>query len=158
GQAVPASADPLRLLRNRRRRPTETPTPEPVEVRAATGPEALWSRARARRSPAWVVASAALVLGLVTAFWQALGADVPAVASRWSAALLQHLSAHAGAAWQAMTLLHREAGPEPGAPPAAPRADAHLRRDTYESVPGGIVFFPHTFASADGGYDLYIHF
>ncbi len=49
----------------------------------------------------------------------------------------------------------RRGGP---AAPAGPRADAHVNRDGYGHIPGGVVFVPSTFSSADGSYDLYLHF
>jgi hypothetical protein len=54
--------------------------------------------------------------------------------------------------------------PAPAAPPradplpAAPRADALVQRTGHASIPGGVLFMPETFASADGAYDLYLHF
>jgi hypothetical protein len=48
--------------------------------------------------------------------------------------------------------------PAPPAAPPAPRADARINRDYYGHVPGGVVFVPTTFSSADGAYDLYLHF
>jgi hypothetical protein len=51
--------------------------------------------------------------------------------------------------------------PAPALPPAAPlapRADAHVHRDGYGHIPGGVVLVPSTFSSADGAYDLYLHF
>lgn len=53
--------------------------------------------------------------------------------------------------------------PEPPAPapppaPLPPRADAHIARTGHGWFPGGVVFMPTTFASADGAYDLYLHF
>ncbi len=51
------------------------------------------------------------------------------------------------------------AAPPPAAPPpVTPRADAHLKRDGHGSIPGGVLFVPETFSSADGAYDLYLHF
>jgi hypothetical protein len=55
----------------------------------------------------------------------------------------------------------REAAPATVASPAAPepeRADAHLDREGYGHIPGGVVFIPSTFSSRDGAYDLYLHF
>jgi hypothetical protein len=46
----------------------------------------------------------------------------------------------------------------PPAPPSGPRADAHVVHTGHASIPGGILFMPQTFASADGAYDLYLHF
>ena len=54
------------------------------------------------------------------------------------------------------------AAPAPPPPPAAPaapaRADARFRRAGYDTVRGGVVYFPETFSSADGAYDVLIHF
>lgn len=38
------------------------------------------------------------------------------------------------------------------------RADAHVQREGYAHIPGGVLYVPDTFASADGTYDLYLHF
>ncbi len=48
--------------------------------------------------------------------------------------------------------------PPAPAPPAGPRADAAVNREGYAHIPGGVVFVPRTFSSADGAYDLYLHF
>jgi hypothetical protein len=42
--------------------------------------------------------------------------------------------------------------------PSRPRADAHLNREGYGHIRGGVVFLPATFSSEDGAYDLYLHF
>jgi hypothetical protein len=42
--------------------------------------------------------------------------------------------------------------------PPRPRADAKINREGYGHIPGGVVFVPSTFHSADGAYDLYLHF
>jgi hypothetical protein len=39
-----------------------------------------------------------------------------------------------------------------------PRADAHVQREGYAHIPGGVLYVPDTFASSDGTYDLYVHF
>jgi hypothetical protein len=42
--------------------------------------------------------------------------------------------------------------------PDGPRADAHLDRSRHSPIMGGgVLFAPTTFSSADGTYDLYIH-
>jgi hypothetical protein len=41
---------------------------------------------------------------------------------------------------------------------ATARADAHVQREGYAHIPGGVLYVPDTFASADGAYDLYLHF
>src|SRR5262249_22828939 len=41
---------------------------------------------------------------------------------------------------------------------APPRADAGLRRIGPTALPSGVLFVPKTFSSAEGAYDLYIHF
>jgi hypothetical protein len=49
----------------------------------------------------------------------------------------------------------------PAAPPSLPvvaRADAHVEHKGYAPLPGGVLFVPDSFSSADGGYDLYLHF
>ena len=47
--------------------------------------------------------------------------------------------------------------PDPVAPARA-RADVRVQRDGYAHIPGGVLYVPETFASADGAYDLYLHF
>jgi len=44
------------------------------------------------------------------------------------------------------------------ASPSPARADAHVNREGYGHVTGGVLFVPSTFRSADGAYDLYLHF
>lgn len=39
-----------------------------------------------------------------------------------------------------------------------PRADARVQREGYAHIPGGVLYVTDTFASADGTYDLYLHF
>jgi hypothetical protein len=41
---------------------------------------------------------------------------------------------------------------------ARARADARLRRAGHGNVPGGVVIVPSSFSSADGSYDLLVHF
>jgi hypothetical protein len=48
--------------------------------------------------------------------------------------------------------------PAEEAPPAQARADVHVQRDGYAHIPGGVLYVPDTFSSADGAYDLYLHF
>ena len=48
--------------------------------------------------------------------------------------------------------------PEPSVDPRLPRADARVQREGYAHIPGGVLYVPDTFASADGTYDLYLHF
>ncbi|MEP7123900.1 MAG: hypothetical protein ABJE95_23430 [Byssovorax sp.] len=48
--------------------------------------------------------------------------------------------------------------PENVAISPASRADAHVTREGYAHIPGGVLYLPDTFASADGTYDLYLHF
>jgi hypothetical protein len=48
--------------------------------------------------------------------------------------------------------------PEPSVDPRLPRADAHVQREGYAHIPGGVLYVPDTFASTDGTYDLYLHF
>ncbi len=48
--------------------------------------------------------------------------------------------------------------PVPALARARPRADAHVSREGYGHIPGGVVFVPSTFSSEDGLYDLYLHF
>ena len=48
--------------------------------------------------------------------------------------------------------------PENTVDSSLPRADAHVQREGYAHIPGGVLYLPDTFASADGTYDLYLHF
>jgi hypothetical protein len=48
--------------------------------------------------------------------------------------------------------------PENTVDPRLPRADAHVQREGYAHIPGGVLYVPDTFASTDGTYDLYLHF
>lgn len=41
---------------------------------------------------------------------------------------------------------------------ARARADVRVQRDGYAHIPGGVLYVPDTFSSADGTYDLYLHF
>ncbi|EYF03933.1 Hypothetical protein CAP_5034 [Chondromyces apiculatus DSM 436] len=41
---------------------------------------------------------------------------------------------------------------------AGPRADASLRREGRDFIGGGFLSLPRAFSSADGGYDLVVHF
>ena len=52
----------------------------------------------------------------------------------------------------------REDPEESPAPSTLPRADARVQREGYAHIPGGVLYVPDTFASADGTYDLYLHF
>src|SRR5262245_26470171 len=50
-----------------------------------------------------------------------------------------------------------------GAPPEAeakdqPRADLELKKDSQTFLPGGVLYIPPSFESADCGFDLFIHF
>ena len=56
-----------------------------------------------------------------------------------------------------------DAPPPAGSPPESdvlrpPRADAHVQREGYAHIPGGVLYVPDTFTSEDGAYDLYLHF
>ncbi len=48
--------------------------------------------------------------------------------------------------------------PQKSDAPRPPRADAHVQREGYAHIPGGVLYVPDTFASEDGAYDLYLHF
>jgi hypothetical protein len=48
--------------------------------------------------------------------------------------------------------------PDSAGDPRSPRADSHVTREGYAHIPGGVLYVPDTFASADGTYDLYLHF
>jgi hypothetical protein len=65
-----------------------------------------------------------------------------------------------------IAMVAAKAAPTPAVPAAAPgepkpldgRADARVRRKGYETIHGGLLFVPESFSSADGAYDLVIHF
>ena len=140
-----------------------TPTPRPVTVDLWASPDAEPTRpalgrfaphGHATRRRRFAVAIAAMALFVVAALlWKgAPRADAGPSARAFD--FKQILAAPA---------LHRlEADPEPlpvpVAAPAPPRADARLHREGYGHIPGGVLFVPRTFASADGRYDLYLHF
>jgi hypothetical protein len=48
--------------------------------------------------------------------------------------------------------------PADNAAPARTRADTRVQREGYAHIPGGVLYVPDTFSSADGTYDLYLHF
>jgi hypothetical protein len=149
-------------------------TPPPVAVAIAAGAldaPLVASRAPISRPRGWrrlVVGFAALTLcagGVVAAGGapraaaeaQALGHAAAEVRARGLEATL----AQALVAVPALSPAPAPAAPEVVVPVPAwtgPRADAHVNRDGYGHIPGGVVFVPSTFASADGSYDLYLHF
>lgn len=51
-----------------------------------------------------------------------------------------------------------DAPPSADVAPARARADVRVQRDGYAHIPGGVLYVPDTFASADGAHDLYLHF
>ncbi len=51
-----------------------------------------------------------------------------------------------------------DAPPSADVAPARARADVRVQRDGYAHILGGVLYVPDTFASADGAYDLYLHF
>jgi len=156
-QAAPV--DPIALMQETACEIDPTPTPRPVTVdvlgaaepvRPALGRFAPHGHAPRRRRMAVAVAAMLLFVAGVLTFRGAprAGAEPPALAARVTepAPVVDAPAIDPPAAEPAPVL------------PAGPRADAHIHRDWYGHVPGGVVFLPTTFESADGSYDLYLHF
>ncbi len=142
-----------------------TPPPVAVAIGGAI-PDAVLpvrSRAPASRPRGWrrlLVGFAGMTLCAGGAL--AVGGD-PRVASEATALGRAAVAIEARALAAALvTPAAAPAAPEPAPPvvvePAGPRADAHVNREGYAHIPGGVVFVPSTFSSADGSYDLYLHF
>lgn len=136
--------------------PTPTPRPvtvdlgpAPATVRPALGRVAHAPTTRRRRFAVAVAAMLMFVTG-VLAFSGAprASAEVAAPAA---------LSTPAPPAEPLPIITKVRAEPAP-ALPESPRADAHLNREGYGHIPGGVLFVPRSFHSADGAYDLYLHF
>jgi hypothetical protein len=127
--------------------------PEPAREPAATEPP----RGRKR------LAVAAFALALVGG-----GALIASATSRTLASIdtsgPKVVAAIAPQAHVAAALRPTQDEPPPASPPQEsdaprpPRADAHVRREGYAHIPGGVLYVPDTFASEDGAYDLYLHF
>ncbi|MFS8066721.1 MAG: hypothetical protein ACMG6S_10150, partial [Byssovorax sp.] len=148
-----------------------TPTPVPVAVdipfeallleaaREPAEPERYVDAPAPRRGRMHVAAAALTLVGLA-----ALGA---AGASRLLASpAVSRPTILAALAAQVHVVPLEDLAPEPSedAPPSADvaparaRADVRVQRDGYAHIPGGVLYVPDTFASADGAYDLYLHF
>jgi hypothetical protein len=141
--------------------PDQDQTPAPVSVIFA-GPDSatglrLPPRAPAAGSPGrqrLVVGLAALTLCVGGALGLAGAPRAAAHANSFQAPVYAGLGSTAATApaepgW---------VGIAPAAEPSVPRADAHVSREGYAHIPGGVVFVPSTFSSEDGVYDLYLHF
>jgi hypothetical protein len=132
-----------------------TPTPRPVAIDLAPPSAPVLGRFAAhrlspvrRRLAVAVAAMAAFVVGvLALSGAPRAAADAPA---RLAAPALPTPSPPR----PAVAPLPPVASPAP----AGPRADAHLDRSRHSPIPGGVLFAPSTFSSADGTYDLYLHF
>lgn len=158
----PAAPRPVRIAL-----PAPTPTPPPVAVSLAEpapprnerlSQDVLLPRPREQRGAlAWLALS--LAIAALAALVVLRSVEGSPLASRAGA-----LVAQAGAVAAALTLPVAEAAPPPPvAPslePAGPAADAHVNRNGYSSIHNGacVVFMPKTFSSADGTYDLFLHF
>lgn len=156
----------LRPRHARRRAPSQpTPTPPPAVTRIAhpAEPQAVEARsarsgrarASARRSAAQlfvVLPLAALVVALVL---KTLAGEPVALREGWRG--LGRYGSLLAAALVAPPTNDRLL-PAVVAGPAEERADAHIKRQGHGSIHGGILFVPETFASADGAYDLLLHF
>ena len=128
--------------------------PEPTEPARAS---AVTTPPRGRRRLAVVAFALTLVSGgalIASATSGSVASMAPSVPRILAAALPQ---AHA-----ALSLTQDE--PPPASPPQESdavtplRADAHVQREGYAHIPGGVLYVPDTFASEDGAYDLYLHF
>ncbi|MEO7328894.1 MAG: hypothetical protein ABI193_09970 [Minicystis sp.] len=154
-----------------------TPTPRPVALDINIGLDIDAAPSSPRRVPAAAKHAAPPSLGRLaliaatTALFVAGG--VALLAPPRAAASLGPVSAAAVAVLEAQPLAPAAvAEPErpallaalPAAPsvvvaaPEGPRADAHVEHKGYAPLPGGVLFFPDSFSSADGTYDLYLHF
>jgi hypothetical protein len=108
-----------------------------------------------RRRAGWLaglVGAVALLAGIVHAGSRVREPKGTEVARKSVAAAVRELT---------VDLRWPEGAIAPEAPPTAlepPSADAHLDREGYGHIPGGVVFVPSTFSSKDGAYDLYVHF
>lgn len=162
-----------------------TPAPSVVELRVEPAPDSLASVERsdapastAGRAPRRRVALAAAltVLAAVLAFVvrrpPAARGEL-AAGPRLASASALAMDASAAAPKVELEREQPSGGPTfdpaidgPVAPPSgeardgavSPRADARLRFDGYGSIPGGVLYVPRTFRSADGTYDLLLHF
>jgi hypothetical protein len=98
------------------------------------------------------------LLGLVAALLAARATPAPTLARSGASAVRTIADAvrpSAAAAIDAPAVI--------AAPPVADRAsesaaDRRVRRAGYETIPGGVLYAPSSFASADGSYDLLLHF
>jgi hypothetical protein len=142
----------------------QTPTPVAVSLRGVELPAPVSTREPARPHGArrLVVGFAALSLfvgGTLATTGAPRASAEPESASHVSWASIAAMT-HAVVSPAAAPAPAAEPAPEPRKPepPPAPRADAKLNRTGYGHVQGGVVFVPNTFSSADGKYDLYLHF
>lgn len=129
-------------------------TPAPLTVApSAFEPPAPPPHAARRRSVKGLVVGLLGMMGLCAGGALAVAAAPHAAADLQGARGLGRSATLVAAALVASPVV-AAAAPEP--PP--PRADAHVSREGYGHIPGGVVFVPSTFSSADGAYDLYLHF
>jgi hypothetical protein len=150
---VPREADPFALLDRRSRRDTAsgvtTPTPAPAVVEANEG---------APSQPTTGRAGAVLLVGLAVLYALALvrffdGAPALLTAG-WRLPSIEQLGASLVA--EARPLVDpKRAGTNAR---EGVSADRHLQRSGHASIHGGVLFFPSTFSSQTGAYDLLIHF
>jgi hypothetical protein len=141
-------------------------TPAPVAVGSLGAPEAPPSPVSRAARPRGTLLAGLLGLGLFAAGALAVARAPRAAAElhgarglRESAALFTQALAPSPEPEPPVTPASME-GPAPDSPSIVPlpRADAHVNRDGYGHIPGGVVFVPSTFSSDDGVYDLYLHF
>lgn len=145
--------------------PTPTPRPVTVDVEPSSAPPRVTPpslgrfapRAHAPRLRRLAVAMAAMVLfiaGVLAVTGTPESRSAPAAAPARAIAAAPVNVAPPPAAEPAPVA----AAPALVAEPPQPRADARVNREGYGHIPGGVVFMPSTFHSADGAYDLYLHF
>ncbi|WP_234023857.1 hypothetical protein [Sorangium cellulosum] len=151
-----------------RREPASIPSLSPFAMPIAEAAPVM--EAPTRRSTRRLIAvgagvSAGLGLLLSAAVSMQLGAaglDIPTSSAMQPATAAALRAAVTAAPVQAKAEAARppEAKVEAAAPAAAPedRADATLDRTRVIPIPDGIIVFPASFSSADGAYDLVIHF
>lgn len=163
----PAPSRPRRALPPNTPRVVEAPTPTPppiaVEVPESARPIELEHFALPVAEPRlwpWIFAAAALVALLLVR--QSLAGDAPSAVILDAPAVF---SAPHPASPNALLpparpdALDRAASVPAAEPiPSAARADARLKREGYSAIPGGVLYTPSTLHSADGAYDLLLHF
>jgi hypothetical protein len=132
--------------------PSAPPEPEHASLAPGTARRGSGSPLRA----ALLTACFGLAAGLVFLFWPALGtsSDGQLFPARLRLAAAASLAANT----HVLPLPKPVAAPAPALIPAGPRADGMLARKGRSPIAGALLTIPPAFASADGAYDLVIHF